>query len=54
MHLHLVMKAKILGRLGVATPRFWDGGVVRSPRNIVISYNVQEYETKTFSKEMTI
>jgi len=34
-------------------PRFWDGEVMRvmgSSLNIIMSYNVQEYEMKTLSK----
>src|SRR6218665_2179291 len=41
-------------RVGVTTPRFWDG-VVGFPCNIIISYwpNAQEYETRTFPKVAT-
>jgi len=39
----------------VATPRFWDGvcGVWGSPWNIIISYNVQEFQMGTLSKAVT-
>src|SRR6218665_1781259 len=39
-----------LGGWGSPTPRFWNGGVMGSPRNIIISYNVQEYKMKTLFK----
>src|SRR6218665_1304437 len=34
----------------VATPRFWDAGIVESPLNIIMSKNVQEYEMIILSK----
>ena len=40
------------GCSGIMTPRFWDGGVVGSPWNNIISYkyNVQECEMRTLYK----
>ena len=42
--------------LRVANPRFWGGnrGVVGSPRNIIISYNVKKYEMRTLFKVVTL
>ena len=47
------MSIDISSGVGGRDPRFLGGRFVESPLNIIISYNVQEYEMRTLSKVVT-